>query len=326
MRISSGKTSTQEIRRALLRWYRAHRRELPWRKTRDPYAIWVSEIMLQQTRVVAVIEYYERFMQLFPTVAELAAAREESVLAAWSGLGYYRRARSLHAAARKIVDELDGRVPSTSATLRELPGIGRYTSAAIASIAYDEPIAVVDGNVERVLHRLDGVERNGDFVWTRAQELLAPRAAGDWNQAMMELGATICTPAAPTCEACPVQTWCKLPGHDVRRAQPARKKKELVCGLAIRKDRVYLVQRGKRESLMASMWDLPTVETSASVDVLARMKHSITSSDYTVVVVSLDGRALPKGGKWVPVADLGEVALTGIARKALRKVACCSWR
>ena len=259
-------------------------------------------------------------MRLFPTVSALAAAREENVLAAWSGLGYYRRARMLHAAARKIVDELDGKVPGTSATLRGLPGIGRYTSAAIASIAYDEPVAVVDGNVERVLHRLDGVERNGDLVWMRAQELLAPRAACDWNQAMMELGATICTPVTPVCAACPVQKWCKLPGHDVRRAQPARKKKELICGLAIRENRVYLLQRGKRESLMASMWDLPTIETSTGVDVLARMKHSITNSDYTIVVVSLDAREVPKGGKWIPVAELGQVALTGIARKALRKV------
>jgi A/G-specific adenine glycosylase len=319
MKTLSGKNSTPAIRAALLRWYRRHRRELPWRKTRDPYAIWVSEIMLQQTRVVAVIEYYERFLRLFPTVAKLAAAEEEEVLAAWSGLGYYRRARSLHAAARKIVDELDGTVPATSVTLRELPGVGRYTSAAIASIAYDEPVAVVDGNVERVLERLDGVARNGDTVWARAQELLAPRSAGDWNQAMMELGATICTPATPACEACPVQTWCKLPGHDVRKAQPARKKKELVCGVAIRKGRVYLQQRGKGESLMASMWDLPTIEASTNVDVLARMKHSITNSDYTIVLVSLDGTAVPKGGKWVALADLSRVALTGIARKALRK-------
>jgi A/G-specific adenine glycosylase len=319
MNISSGKMSNQKIRAALLRWYRVHRRDLPWRKTRDPYAIWVSEIMLQQTRVVAVIEYYEKFMRLFPTVATLAAAKEENVLAAWSGLGYYRRARSLHAAARKIVDELEGRVPATSTALRELPGVGRYTAAAIASIAYDEPVAVVDGNVERVLQRLDGVERTGEFVWERAQELLAPKSAGDWNQAMMELGATICTPATPVCDACPVQAWCKLPGHDVRKAQPARKKRELICGLAIRKDRVYLVQRDKGESLMASMWELPTLGTSAGVDVLARMKHSITNSDYTILVVKLDGRAVPKGGKWVPVAELSRVALTGIARKALRK-------
>ena len=307
------------MRAALLRWYRAHRRELPWRKTRDPYAIWVSEIMLQQTRVAAVIEYYERFLRLFPTVAALAAAREENVVAAWSGLGYYRRARSLHAAARKIVDAFDGKVPATSVALRDLPGVGRYTSAAIASIAYDEPIAVVDGNVERVLHRLDGIERSGELVWARAQELLAPKTAGDWNQAMMELGATICTPATPACEACPVQKWCKLPGHDIRKAQPARIKKELIFGMAIRKDRVYLRQRGKAESLMASMWELPAVETSEGVDVLARMKHSITNSDYTIVVVALDGRAVPKGGKWVRVADLSQVALTGIARKALRK-------
>jgi A/G-specific adenine glycosylase len=320
MTIPSGKKSIDEIRTALLRWYGVHRRELPWRKTRDPYAIWVSEIMLQQTRVVAVIEYYERFMRLFPTIATLAAAKQENVVAAWSGLGYYRRARSLHAAARKIVDELDGEVPATSVTLRELPGVGRYTSAAIASIAYGEPVAVVDGNVERVLHRLDGVERRGESVWERAQELLSPKAAGDWNQAMMELGATICTPATPACERCPVQKWCKLPGHDVRRSQPSRVKRESIYGFAIRNDRVYLRQRSKGESVMASMWELPAAETSTGANVLARMKHSITTSDYTVIVVALAGRSIPKGGKWVPVAELGGVALTGIARKVLRKL------
>lgn len=320
MTISSGKKSINEIRTALSRWYRVHRRELPWRKTRDPYAIWVSEIMLQQTRVVAVIEYYERFMRLFPTVATLAAAKQENVVAAWSGLGYYRRARSLHAAARKIVDELDGEVPGTSVTLRELPGVGRYTSAAIASIAYGEPVAVVDGNVERVLHRLDGVERRGESVWARAQELLPPKAAGDWNQAMMELGATICTPATPACDKCPVQKWCKLPGHDVRRSQPSRVKRESIYGFAIRNDRVYLRQRSKGESVMASMWELPAAETSTGANVVARVKHSITNSDYTVVVVALAGRSIPKGGKWVPVAELGGVALTGIARKVLRKL------
>jgi A/G-specific adenine glycosylase len=276
--------------------------------------------MLQQTRVVAVIEYYERFMRLFPTIATLAAAKQENVVAAWSELGYYRRARSLHAAARKIVDELDGEVPATSVTLRELPGVGRYTSAAIASIAYGEPVAVVDGNVERVLHRLDGVERRGESVWERAQELLSPKAAGDWNQAMMELGATICTPATPACERCPVQKWCKLPGHDVRRSQPSRVKRESIYGFAIRNDRVYLRQRSKGESVMASMWELPAAETSTGANVLARMKHSITTSDYTVIVVALAGRSIPKGGKWVPVAELGGVALTGIARKVLRKL------
>jgi A/G-specific adenine glycosylase len=320
MKILPIKAPPTEFRSALLCWYRANRRDLPWRKTRDPYAIWVSEIMLQQTRVVAVIEYFERFMRQFPTVEALAAADEDRVLAAWSGLGYYRRARSLHAAARKIVGEFGGEVPKTCATLLELPGVGRYTSAAIASISFGEPVAVVDGNVERVLERLDGVARSGDRVWTRAQELLAPRSAGDWNQAMMELGATVCTTVAPLCDACPVQRWCKLPGHVVRKAQPARNKRELICGLAVRGKKVYLRQRTKDEALMPLMWELPHLESRDDARVLVRMKHSITNSDYTIVVVAVESRAVAKGGKWLPIAELSQVPLTGITRKALRKL------
>ena len=320
MKILPIKVPPTEFRTALLCWYRANRRDLPWRKTRDPYAIWVSEIMLQQTRVVAVIEYFERFMRQFPTVEALAAADEDRVVAEWSGLGYYRRARSLHAAARKIVGEFGGEVPKTCATLLDLPGVGRYTSAAIASISFGEPVAVVDGNVERVLERLDGVARSGDRVWTRAQELLAPRSAGDWNQAMMELGATVCTTVAPLCDACPVQRWCKLPGHDVRKAQPARNKRELICGLAVRGKKVYLRQRAKDEALMPLMWELPHLESRDDARVLVRMKHSITNSDYTIVVVAVESRAVAKGGKWLPIAELSQVPLTGITRKALRKL------
>jgi A/G-specific adenine glycosylase len=309
----------QQIRVALLRWYRANRRDLPWRRTQDPYAIWVSEIMLQQTRVAAVIEYYDRFMRAFPTVKDLAAAKEDRVLAAWSGLGYYRRARNLHAAAKSIAEELEGEVPKTSEGLREMPGIGRYTSAAIASIAYGEPTAVVDGNVERVLERLDGVARTGEAVWDRAQELLAPRAAGGWNQAMMELGATVCTPVTPLCDSCPVKSWCKLPGHDVRKAQASRKKKEITYGLSMRGDRVFLRQRLKSDSLMAGMWELPMVDLPETSTVIARMKHSITVTDYVITLVRIDEKSVPKGGKWFRVADFSSVPLTGTARKALRK-------
>lgn len=316
--------NTGKIRVALLRWYRAHRRDLPWRNSRDPYAIWVSEIMLQQTRVAAVIDYYERFLRLFPTVEALASAKEDQVLTAWSGLGYYRRARNLQAAAKMIVNKLHGSVPSTSAALRELPGIGRYTSAAIASIAYGEPLAVVDGNVERVLERMDGKARSGESVWIRAQELLEPKAAGDWNQAMMELGATVCTPLAPACGQCPVKRWCKLPGHDVRKAQPARNKRELIYGFTIRGEKLYLRQRAKDESLMPLMWELPTIAESTDLNVAARLKHSITNSDYAITIVRIEASAVPKGGRWVSIASLSELPLTGITRKVLRKLGLLS--
>src|SRR3954470_19142878 len=197
-RYALGETShAQEFRAKLLSWYDAHARDLPWRKDRDPYRVWVSEIMLQQTRVAAVIEHYHAFLRRFPTVEKLAAARDSSVLATWSGLGYYRRARMMHAAAKVIVRELGREFPATAEALRALPGIGRYTSAAIASIAFGEPVAVVDGNVERVLHRISGDRLPGEKVWIAAEEGLDRERPGDFNQAMMELGATVCTPRSP---------------------------------------------------------------------------------------------------------------------------------
>src|SRR5271155_6009738 len=196
----------------MLAWYEAHGRDLPWRANRDPYRVWLSEIMLQQTRVAAVIEHYHEFLRRFPTVKKLAAAREASVLAAWSGLGYYRRARMLHAAAKLIVRQHGGEFPSREKQLRSLPGIGRYTAAAIASIAFGEPVAVVDGNVERVLDRMFGTSGNREGNWQRAEALLDRARPGDFNQAMMELGATICTPRAPQCLVCPLITWCATRG------------------------------------------------------------------------------------------------------------------
>ncbi len=198
--------------KALLTWYDCNRRELPWRHTRDPYAIWVSEIMLQQTQVATVIGYYQRWMITFPTITTLAEANLDQVLALWQGLGYYSRARSLHHAAGIIKDELGNVIPHTAAALRKLPGIGAYTSAAIASIAFGEPIAVVDGNVIRVLSRLydlsDDVTRAAtkNKIARLAQELLNNERPGDFNQAMMELGATICTPHSPLCDVCPWQS------------------------------------------------------------------------------------------------------------------------
>ena len=199
--------SKSELRRLpdrLLAWYDTHQRDLPWRENRDPYHVWLSEIMLQQTRVAAVIDHYRKFLRRFPTVQKLAAARKSSVLAAWSGLGYYRRARMMHAAAKAIVREYGGRFPETADSLRTLPGIGRYTSAAIASIAFGQPVAVVDGNVERVLQRLSGRRLAGEELWKAANGLLDKRRPGDFNQAMMELGAVVCTPRAPACLTCPI--------------------------------------------------------------------------------------------------------------------------
>ena len=207
------------FRAQLLAWYDAHARDLPWRESRDPYRVWLSEIMLQQTRVAAVIAHYHEFLRRFPTVEKLARAREASVLAAWSGLGYYRRARMLHAAAKVVARERGGKFPETMEGLRGLPGIGRYTAAAIASIAFGEAVAVVDGNVERVLQRFSGQRLAGEKFWLSAERLLDRARPGDFNQAMMELGATVCTPRAPACLTCPVVELCATRGEMAGRAE-----------------------------------------------------------------------------------------------------------
>jgi len=312
------------FRARLLAWYDAHARDLPWRKSCDPYRVWLSEIMLQQTRVAAVIEHYYEFLKRFPTVEKLAAAREASVLAAWSGLGYYRRARMLHAAAKLIARNHGGQFPPTSAELLTLPGIGRYTAAAIASIAFGEPVAVVDGNVERVLQRLEGQSLAGEKLWEAAAKLLDRERPGDFNQAMMELGATVCTPRAPACLACPVLELCatrgELPGAAKARPQ---KKREIHYALDLRNGdgaasrKVFLVQRPANASLMPGMWELPEIQppNDAKPDFVVR--HSITVTNYTVQVWRKPAASLGDG-RWVGAESLGRVALTGLARKILR--------
>jgi A/G-specific adenine glycosylase len=222
--------STHELplfRKNLLAWYRRVKRDLEWRRTRDPYRIWLSEIMLQQTRVAAVIPYYRKFLSRFPSVQHLARARIDSVLRRWAGLGYYSRARNLHRAARQIVELHGGSFPRQHAQALALPGIGSYTAAAVLSIAYDEPLAVLDGNVARVLARLSAIR--GDLrlpsrwreLSATANGLLQRDSAGDWNQAMMELGATVCTPQSPRCTACPVEPWCRARALGIEATLPS---------------------------------------------------------------------------------------------------------
>ena len=268
--------------------------------------------MLQQTRVAVVEQRYRQFITQFPTIASLARAREQTVLAAWSGLGYYRRARNLHAAA-KMVKKL-GEFPRTADALRGLPGIGRYTAAAVASIAYGEPVAVVDGNVKRVLHRVTGDELGEEDNWRIATRLLDPSRAGDFNQAMMELGATVCPPGDPLCSRCPVRAICVVQGAGVSRKKPARLKAELRYVLSIKADKVLLRQRPKTSSLMAGMWELPEMVKNNGQIPLMRLKHSITITDYAVTVYAGDS----KTGKWVSLRTVEKLALTGLARKIFR--------
>ena len=305
------------FRRRLLRWYDRRKRDLPWRGSREPYHIWLSEIMLQQTRVAAVVEYYRRFLRRFPTIQALAAARTPSVLAAWSGLGYYRRARMLHATAKKIVRERGGEFPRTWRELHDLPGIGRYTAAAVASIAFGEVTAVVDGNVERVLQRMQGRKIGKRELWETASTLVSPRRAGDFNQAIMELGATVCLPRVPRCAKCPVSALCASKGELNVTKKLRRKKREICYGLSCENDSVFLQQRPLDASLMPGMWELPEASPGNGNGSGLTLRHSITVTDYTVRV-SHQAPPLGAEGRWVPCSQISRLPLTGLARKILR--------
>jgi A/G-specific adenine glycosylase len=329
-----GGRSLAALRRALLGWYDEHRRDLPWRKTRDPYRIWVSEIMLQQTRVAAVLEHYRIFLERFPDIATLAAASEDAVLAAWSGLGYYRRARMLHQCAKEIASARPSRFPQSAKELEALPGIGRYTAAAIASIAFNEPVAVVDGNVERVLQRLTGTALSAAQNWQQAQSMLNPSRAGDSNQALMELGATVCVPREPHCSVCPVRKWCATRGEHPRTQRPPRLKKAQVwCSVDRSSDsnrgakagKIRLIQRPKHLSLMAGMWELPqSSEPPRPLPDSPRwrtFRHSITVTEYTVHVLRntrLPGSSSSAKGKWIAIDRIPLLPLTGLTRKILK--------
>jgi A/G-specific adenine glycosylase len=331
-----------------MNWYRNHARELPWRGITDPYRTWVSEVMLQQTRVAAVVDHYEDFLRKFPTLLALALAPEAEVLAAWSGLGYYRRARMLHKAAKFITEERGGVLPSTSVELRTLPGVGEYTSAAIASIAFGESIAVVDGNVERVLLRLTGRAEVGtaagrSFVQAQASALMPKRrtnargnAPGDHNQAVMELGATICVPRSPLCMECPVYSMCRTRGEHVTTPREAQRSRQAAYLLSLRKKgtvtEVLLEKRAEEASLMPGMYELPPLPQDAvqGREPLLRLRHSITNTNYYVQVFAAQGpedrglrRAVPAAKSslhWVRTSRLGQEPLTGLARKVMQRL------
>jgi len=264
------------FRRRLLSWFSRHKRDLPWRRTKDPYRIWLSEIMLQQTRVAAVIPYYERFTAKFPTVQALARAKTETVLGHWAGLGYYSRARNLQRAAKEIVTRHGGEFPRVHEQALALPGIGRYTAAAVLSIAYQQPLAVLDGNVARVVARIGAIrgDLRAPVIWrsleAAAQDLLSAHTPGDWNQAMMELGATVCTPKSPRCEECPASRWCKARQLGIAAELPeARRKRATVkvtLAAAVLLDpqgqTLLLRQTGDDGVLFSHLWQFPAVEIS----------------------------------------------------------------
>ncbi len=262
--------SPEEFRRRLAEWYDVTRRDLPWRRTRDPYLIWISEVMLQQTQVQTVIPYFERFVERYPTIDDLERADLQAVLKAWEGLGYYQRARNLHRAAAEIVRRHGGIVPNTPETFRRLPGAGEYITAAVMSIAFDHPIPVVDGNVKRVLARvftLDAATNSPSAKVTstfaeRAKALLPPERPGDHNQAMMELGALVCAPRAPRCEACPVAGLCRAHQSGVVKDYPRRVVKppvpsrHIAVGV-IRRRGCVLITRRKPRGLLGGLFEFP---------------------------------------------------------------------
>jgi A/G-specific adenine glycosylase len=332
------------VRGRLLEWYERCRRDLPWRRSLNPYAIWVSEIMLQQTRVAVVVERYQAFMARFPTLLALALATEQEVLAAWSGLGYYRRARMLHKAAQFVADHYQGNLPQTAAELRLLPGIGAYTSAAVASIAYSEPVAVVDGNVERVLCRMEGWKAGsraggGSALRRKIEELAArlvdPLRPGDFNQALMELGATLCVPRNPQCLVCPLAADCKTQGEHDTAPRPRMQSREVAHALSVRSGllsgqahrEVLLEQRPASLTVMPGLWELPALRESAVPDEALRMtvRHAIMQVNFYVRIRTVfedDVAALTVAGgerRWVPLQDAAGMALTGLARKVLAR-------
>lgn len=266
---------------ALLGWFDREARDLPWRRTRDPYAIWLSEVMLQQTRVDTVIPYYERFLARWPTVESLASAPLEDVLGRWSGLGYYRRARQLHLAAREVVERHGGTFPRTAPELRRLAGIGDYTAGAVASIAFDEPTPLVDGNVVRVLSRVFGLRddmrsvKGVEAVWAIAGELVPERRAGAFNQSLMELGSQVCTPRVPSCERCPLRGVCVARAEGSVEALPrmapkkAPRAEALVAAVVRSGDAVFLARR-REGGLFAGMWEPPLLRDRAAAEATAR--------------------------------------------------------
>ncbi len=337
-------------------WFAANARDLPWRRTTDPYAICISEIMLQQTRVQTAIGYYERFLKRFPTVEKLARARLDTVLKHWEGLGYYSRARNLHRAAKDIVARFNGRVPQTTPELLSLPGIGAYTAGAIASIAFDQREPIVDGNIERVLCRVFRIRENPKDtavrkrIWSIAEDLLPRRRVGHFNQALMELGSEICTPRNPRCEDCPLRRVCGARLHGEQNSLPVRSAKKplprhsVVVGIIYKEDRI-LIDKRKPQGLLGGLWEFPggKVRTGESLEaalrrevreelaIRIRVRRPLTIVDHTYShfhvrihafeCTHVSGRPqciTCDDVKWVRLRDLGRYAFPAANNKIIR--------
>lgn len=344
------------FRQRLLKWYDKHARDLPWRRSRDPYRVWVSEVMLQQTQVDTVRPYFERFLEAFPTVADLAAAPEQQVLRRWEGLGYYRRARSLHAAAKAVVAEHDGQMPRDVVTLLTLPGVGRYTAGAIVSIAYDEPAPILEANTIRLFTRLiayDGKPTSAAGqrrLWGVAEEVLPRKNVARFNQALMELGSLVCKPTAPDCEACPVARLCKAYADDsIESLGPTTTKLKFTevneAAVVVRKgDRVLIRQCAEGER-WAGLWDFPRFEVEAEGPLFAAeelaskvhaqtgvrcepgalitiLKHGVTRFRITLACYEArhTGGRLRQPARWIKPVELSDLPLSVTGRKLAKQI------
>jgi A/G-specific adenine glycosylase len=324
------------FQRDLVRWYRLHHRKLPWRATRNPYKIWVSEIMLQQTRVEVVRDYYNRWLRAFPTVESLAETPYSHVLKLWEGLGYYSRAKNLHRAARILMHQHKGKVPQTAEQLQELPGIGPYTAGAIASIAFGQRVPLVDGNVARVFARIFNIRAAvtkpaiQKRLWIVAETLLPDCDPGTFNQALMELGALVCTPVNPRCVVCPMARVCTALSKSIQNELPNRGDKrphKLVVHDAalIQRDGRILLQRRPSKGLLAGMWELPPLEEKRSrmSQPVLSIRHTITNRRITLRIFACqNGERVKSGGRlrWISPRNLERLTLPAAHRRALERI------
>ena len=337
-------TEYQAIAEELIRWYIRSQRDLPWREDTDPYRVWISEIMLQQTRVEVVVGYFHRFMNLFPTVEALASADEQEVLKAWEGLGYYSRARNLHRAAKEIVSRFGGVFPGTLKEIQSLPGIGPYTAGAIASIAYGLPTPAVDGNVLRVMARLDGIETDvllpaaKKDITERVQRMYIPGKANPLTQGLMELGALTCVPGTPRCGACPVSDYCRANQTGRQGDLPVRssRKKQTVsrlCAALIRCGGGVLIAQRPKTGMLANLWEFPIVERGksntqiteafrekyrveiASMEKAGHVRHVFTHRIWEVDVYRAGGTAVSDRCRVASLAELDIYPMPNVFQK-----------
>jgi A/G-specific adenine glycosylase len=347
--------SPQKFRQRILRWFERNKRDLPWRLNRDPYAIWVSEIMLQQTQVTTVIDYFIRFMARFPTAASLAAADEQTVLKFWEGLGYYRRARQLHQAAKMIVNECGGRFPIKFDEVLRLPGIGRYTAGAITSIAYDQPSPILEGNTIRLFARLVGLADDirkpatQKVLWTFSTRIVSGKRAGDFNQALMEIGSQVCRVKQPDCLRCPVASFCRAfatgQQNELPKSSPKLEYESIrEAAIVVVRRRATLLRVCQDEERWAGLWDFPrypqpklnslfqlgkTFERDYGFQLRLRdsgisFRHAVTKYriELNCLVGQIEGGRMRRSDRfrWVPINELGELPLSTTGRKIANRI------